>query len=149
MKAVIAGSVDSLLNDRETEFLADVFLFDFGFERDCVGYRYLRDCIILHSYGLFSPYALYKLAAKSERVSLERFLDAIMQTLDGIKRPLHEVFDEVYAPPLLPFESERGRVVMRELDFDGTLSFLGVVFAYLLETNYPSDRRVTVIDSDG
>lgn len=140
--------VDTLLNDQEINYLADLFLSCFDLDRSTRGYRYFKNAVILFSRGAWLPHEIYDYVAQTADTTRYDVRAVLKAALDGMSAPAYELFNAAYAPPPVQCEETVRRIEMGEhLDLDRTLSFLGSVFLYLIMTNYPKYSYV-VLDAN-
>lgn len=132
------ATVDQLLNDAEINYLADLFLAHLRADKATRGYRLLRNAVILYSHGAWQIDRVYSLIAACADISELEAKSEIARTINGLETPPHEAFNRVYAPPDIPYDNRPIKITMpEELDPNQTIEFLGVVFSYLIVTNYP------------
>lgn len=141
---MVIDKIDSLLNDAEINYLADLFLSHYGFDRSSTGYRYFRNAVILASHGLMKTSAAYPLLARCADVDVETFLAVLSDAVRSLPAPVYEIFNTVYSPsPDAPMLS---RITMKKSrDLGYTISFLGTAFLYLILSNYPKYDFVSLL----
>lgn len=137
--------VDPLLNDQEINYLADLFLSCFKLDRSTVGYRHLRNAVILFSHGAWLPHEIFGFISQTADTDKANIRAELKATLDSLEAPAYEMFNAAYAPPPVQCEETVRRIEMEDdLDLDRTLCFLGTVFLYLIMTNYPKYEYVVI-----
>lgn len=138
--------VDPLLNDPEINFLADVFLACYRMDRGTRRYRLFRNAVLLFSHDLRPHDSIYAMLAQTAAISVDDVLSELRAAVDGLPKPLHEMFNRAFNPPLLPYEIRPFNVEMTRSDeLDYVLSFLGTTFLYIIVTNYPKYEYVELV----
>lgn len=134
---MIVKNADILLNDQEINLLADVFLSRYGFDKSSTAYRFIKNAVILFSHGVWTKEQVYALVAKSADVDGDRVTAEIQRAVSSLKKPMHETYNAVYAPPPIEYEKRGDNIKMRDYGkADDALEFLGTAFLYLILTNY-------------
>ena len=143
---MVIDKIDSLLNDSEINFLADLFLAHYGFDRGSLGYRYFRNAVILASRGLMKTSEAYPLLARCADTDVQTFLAVLTDAVRALPSPIHQVFNTVYSPS--PDAPTVSRITMKNTrDVGYIISFLGTAFLYLVLTDYPKYDFISLIPS--
>lgn len=137
---MIIDKIDPLLNDAEINYLCDLFLYNLGFDRTASDYRHFRNAVILASRGFLNPSDIFTRLAQCASIPREKLMDKLDATLRSLPVPVHDAYNAVY----VVFD---GRYpVMTKTDITGTVVFLGTVFMYLVDDDYPKFGRVILRD---
>ena len=134
---MIITKADILLNDQEINMLADLFLGRYGFDKQSVSYRLIRNAVILFSHGAWNRDEVFTLVAEAADLSVEAVTDEITRAVSALKMPMHETYNTWYAPPPIKCEVRGENIKMPPFGkIDDALEFLGTAFLYLILTNY-------------
>lgn len=118
----------TMLNDRETNLLADLFLDFLGLDKSTNGYRHLRNAVIAAPAFADGMPSVYAALGEIENVDPEHISNEIEYTLKGVD--IAELFNAAYSTP------DKLCVKMQELSADDAILFLATVFAYIKHANY-------------
>ena len=127
---MVISKIDPLINDGEINYLADLFLACFRFERSTFGYRCFKNAVVLFSRGLPLGEMYERLAecAGTDRVTFMRELKCAVDSLD---EPMADTFNRTYA------QADELCITMRpDNTVNYVIPFLGTAFLYLIIRNY-------------
>lgn len=141
---MVIDKADALLNDAEINYLADLFLVHYGFDRSSLGYRYFRNAVILASHGVMSVAEAYPLLAACADTDVGTYVGVMSAAVAELPKPVASVFNAVFAPNDAPFERCEHIVMRERTDLGYIISFLGAAFMYLILSNYPKYEYVAV-----
>ncbi len=140
--------IDPLVNDSEINYLADLFLTCFEFDRSTQKYRLFRNAVVVAAYGTVSFGEALPLLAKCACVDEQYYCEQLRSLVSESERPLYSMFNETYSPSI-PYAPHTAGVTMAESnDVEYIVSFLGATFMYLLLTNYDKLGRVSIVAED-
>ncbi len=141
---MVIDKIDSLLNDAEINYLADLFLAHYGFDRGSLGYRYFRNAVVFASHGLMPMSEAYPLLARCADADVETFLAVITDAVRALPSPVHDVFNTVFAPA--PDAPKASHITMRNSrDIGYIISFLGTAFLYVILSDYPKYGFISLV----
>lgn len=136
--------IDPFLNDAEINYLADLFLSCFPFDRGSRGYRYFKNAVVLSSRGLYSYSDMLPRLAACAGVDVAEYSAELTSAISALPAPPHELFNSYYSDDLT---SGRDVVRMPMSDTpDRIVSFLGTAFLYILVSYYPKYGNVVDLD---
>lgn len=135
---IMHTNIDSLLNDSEINIIADLFLACFEFDRGTQSYRTFKNTVILMSRGIWSLEEVYRLLSECCDKTAQTVKRDVINIIRSTERPMHELFNNAYAPKDAPFDRHPLSVTMSDSpDPEYVVGFLGTVLLYLIITNYP------------
>lgn len=141
--------IDTLLNDQEINYLADLFLARYGLSRGTRRYRYFKNAVILFSHDFLSHDEAYRLLAECADMELSQFKDELRSAVSQLDTPIYETFNRTFNPPPLPYEKPHKDISMSASDDpDYILTFLGITFLYLIVSNYPKYEYISYCEQD-
>lgn len=119
----------TMLNDPETNLLADLFLDFLGLDRSTMSYRYLRNAVISATAFSNGMPSLYIALGELDNSDPELIATAVQNVLKGLNVP--ELFNDVYSTP-----NKLCIVMPMGMSTDDAVLFLATVFTYIRHVNY-------------
>lgn len=118
----------AMLNDAKTNMRADMFLSCFTLDRATLGYRRLRNCVILLSRGINGAGKTYKILADIEQTSAKRISADVRDMFNGLPYPPEQMFNAGYGVS----RASTPTLKMSHYDKpDDIVLFLGALFLYI------------------
>ena len=126
--------ISKLLNDREIDFLADLFLARYGFETTGKSYRRVKNAMIALSHDFADVETELAEVARTDGITVSALVNDIERTISALPRPMHEVFNAHYSAT---DPTSATHVTMPEnLSALDSLKFLAAVFLTIVTINY-------------
>ena len=127
----MSDDVSSLLNDAAINKLADIYLSFLNMQLSDIGYRRLKNAVILSALKYDDMQYVYAELEKIDTCTAEQIAGSIETAINGIPEPVEDMFNKTYCN-----SSEVG-FMPRHKTTDNIVAFLGKTFLYILGTNYP------------
>lgn len=132
--------IDSLLNDQEANYLADLFLARYEI-KSAKRYRYFKNAVLAFSRGKWDPDDIFDMLAKTANVTTDRLQQELHATIAELPEPVHETFNRYYAPnTALPHVRMSDKKTLNYI-----FGFLGYTFLTIIVYNYPIYNSVRTI----
>ncbi len=128
--------ITRLVNDREADFLADLFLARYGFDISTKAYRRFKNTMIVLSHDFADIETELQEVAKLDGMTVNELKADIETSVASLPRPLSETFNKYYGSPIS--DRDTAHITMPEnLSALDSLKFLAAVFLTVITINYP------------
>lgn len=133
------SDISDILNNSEIGFLTDLFLDHLGLDRESLGYRRIKNAVMLLATMRDDVELVYAELADVEGTTADVIKADITDTLNGLPLPHDELFNNAYCDGDFKF-------MPKHANPSDVIAALGKTLLYLLETNYPEYRFIITPD---
>lgn len=133
--------IDSLLNNQEANYLADLFLARYEI-KSAKRYRYFKNAVLAFSRGKWDADEIFHMLAKAADMPTEQMQAELRATIKDLPEPVYKTFNRYYAkenddPPHIRMGT--GKTI------NYIFGFLGYAFLTIIISNYPIYNAVKTI----
>ncbi len=128
--------ISRLVNDRETDFLADLFLARYGFDMSTKAYRRFKNTMIVLSHDFADTETELCEVAKLDGMTAIELRSDLENAVNSLPHPMCETFNRYYGSPIS--SRDTAHITMPEnLSPLDSIKFLAAVFLTIITINYP------------
>lgn len=141
--------IDSLLNNQEANYLADLFLARYEI-KSAKRYRYFKNAVLAFSRGKWDADEIFHMLAKAADMPTEQMQTELRAAIKDLPEPVYKTFNRYYANDRAEVYSDRPddpphirMGTSKTLNY--IFGFLGYAFLTIIISNYPIYNAVKTI----
>ncbi len=132
--------IDPLLNDPETNYLADLFLARYRI-KSARRYRLFKNAVIAFSHAKFDASEIFDMLASSADMTTAELLTELRTAIDELPEPISTTFNRHYSPT----DAEPKITMSDNKSPNYIFGFLGYAFLIIIINNYPIYNAVKLM----